>query len=293
MFYILDHTSCLLISDTIYLWIIILLICCVKNATTVVIFVPPTLLVFGAGYAFTMAMDTVFTGCMAACLSCFLGSCLGAIIAFVRSRYMMRDLVKLFSRKYRLLRVVDLALKLNHGFRIMLLLRLCPIIPFNALNYCCGITGVTLPDFTLSLVGILPFQIYTIILGATAGALELQNLKNDDLTRSQRLAFIGFIITGVIFGLVAIVYAFRLVKQELKRELGLSTEEFEILIHPTDAPDLSPNKNTSDDGINNKASSSRSLTGDNNQIHGTAEDTATTQSLNLQEEGEEWFWIWA
>lgn len=242
-----------------------------------------------------MAMDTVFVGCIAACLSCFLGSCLGAIIAFVRSRYMMRDLIKLFSRRYPLIRVVDQALKLNHGFRIMLLLRLCPIIPFNGLNYCCGITGVTLPDFTLSLVGILPFQIYTIVLGATAGALELQTLKNDDFTRSQRLAFIVFIITGVIFGLVAIVYVFRLVKQELKRELGMSTEEFEKLIHLTDTTDLSPNKNnTSDDGINsNKASSSRSLKDDDNQMHGTAEGIETAQSLNLQEEGEEWFWIWA
>ena len=240
-------------------------------------------------------MDTVFVGCIAACLSCFLGSCLGAIIAFVRSRYMMRDLIKLFSRRYPLIRVVDQALKLNHGFRIMLLLRLCPIIPFNGLNYCCGITGVTLPDFTLSLVGILPFQIYTIVLGATAGALELQTLKNDDFTRSQRLAFIVFIITGVIFGLVAIVYAFRLVKQELKRELGMSTEEFEKLIHLTDTTDLSPNKNnTSDDGINsNKASSSRSLKDDDNQMHGTAEGIETAQSPNLQEEGEEWFWIWA
>ena len=75
----------------------------------------------------------------------------------------------------------------------------------------------------------------------------------------------------------------------------MSTEEFEKLIHLTDTTDLSPNKNnTSDDGINsNKASSSRSLKDDDNQMHGTAEGIETAQSLNLQEEGEEWFWIWA
>lgn len=194
-------------------------------------FVPPTLLVFGAGYAFTMAMDSVLAGVTAAAISCFLGSCIGAIIAFLRSRYMMRDLVQLFATRYPLVRAIDQALKVNHGFWIMLLLRLCPIIPFNGLNYCCGITGVTLYDFTLSLVGILPFQIYTIILGATAGAIELQNLQNDEYTKTERYAFIGIIVTGVLFGLVAIVYAWRLVRQELRRELNLSTEEFDYAIH--------------------------------------------------------------
>ena len=61
-------------------------------------FVPPTLLVFGAGYAFTVAMDNVRTGVTGATISCFMGSCIGAVIAFLRARYMMRDLVTLFCK---------------------------------------------------------------------------------------------------------------------------------------------------------------------------------------------------
>jgi len=255
-------------------------------------FVPPTLLVFGAGYAFTVAMDNVATGVTAAVISCFLGSCIGAIIAFLRSRYMMRDLVKLFATRYPLIRAVDQALKLNHGFRIMLLLRFCPIIPFNGLNYCCGITGVTLHDFTLSLIGMLPFQTFTIVLGATAGAIELQNLKNDEYTKRQQSAFIVFIVTGVIFGIVAIVYASRLVKQELKRELGLSSEEFECMIHPP-ATGCSPNDKASVDA-SDRGSSSYHLQDDHNPLHEAAKETennegSTTHGLNDQEE---WFWMW-
>ena len=232
-------------------------------------FVPPTLLVFGAGYAFTMAMDNILVGVTAAAISCFMGSCIGAVIAFLRSRYLMRDLVKLFANRYPLIRSIDQALKVNHGFWIMLLLRLCPIIPFNGLNYCCGITGVKLHDFTLSLVGILPFQIYTIILGATAGAIELQNLKNDEYTQVEQYAFIGFIITGVLFGLVAIVYVWRLVKQELRRELNLSAKEFERVI---------------------SSSSSFNLREGEYSIHNISE---SNEDSNALQSGEEWFWLWA
>jgi len=252
-------------------------------------FVPPTLLVFGAGYAFTMAMDNVLAGVTAAAISCFLGSCIGAIIAFLRSRYMMRDLVQLFANRYPLVRAIDQALKTSHGFWAMFLLRLCPIIPFNGLNYCCGITGVTLYDFTLSLVGIIPFQIYTIILGATAGAIELQILINDEYTKTEKWAFIGFLITGILSSLVAIVFAWRLVKQELRKELSLSTEEFECAVHSERG-----SVHTSDRG---SSAFSFHLQGDDNSTSvqdGRAEMSENNDgSTAFQEEGEEWFWVWA
>lgn len=63
----------------------------------------------------------------------------------------------------------------------MLLLRLCPLIPFNGLNYICGITGVKWEEFTLSLIGILPLQILMVAIGATAGSLtKAQSLGNND-----------------------------------------------------------------------------------------------------------------
>lgn len=242
-------------------------------------FVPPTLLVFGAGYAFTMAMDSVLAGVTAATLSCFLGSAIGGIIAFLRSKYLMRDLVQLFATRYPLVRAIDQALKVNHGFWIMFLLRLCPIIPFNGLNYCCGITGVTLHDFTLSMVGILPFQIYTVILGATAGVMELQNLRNDEYTTTEKWAFIGFVITGAIFGLLAIVYGWRLVKRELRRELSLSPEEFESVIH-------------SDGG--SSSFSFHLQEGDTSFRNDGEMSVRSSEGLTAyQGEDEEWFWIWA
>ncbi|VEU37421.1 unnamed protein product [Pseudo-nitzschia multistriata] len=281
-------------------------------------FVPPTLLVFGAGYAFTVAMDSALAGVTAAVLSSFLGSCIGAVLAFIRSRYMMRDLVKLFANRYPLVRAIDQALKVRHGFRLMLLLRFCPVIPYNALNYCCGITGVTLYDFTLSLVGILPFQIFTIVLGATAGTVELKNLKNE-YTRGEMGAFVGFLVIGIAFGLVAVVYAWRLVKWEIKRELGLSTEEFEYMIQPPPAEghdrglgtgssersgSSSPGSyHLQDDGEGSFRDPSAGRSTGNANASASAIATSGTppargvtppaRGTPFQEEGEEWFWMWA
>jgi uncharacterized membrane protein YdjX (TVP38/TMEM64 family) len=99
----------------------------------------------------------------------------------------------------------------------MLLLRLCPLIPFNALNYCCGITGVSLHDFVLSLVGVLPFQLFTIIVGATAGSLAMSSNYNSMYNAGQELAWIILICSGIGFGIVALVYTWRLVKKELQK----------------------------------------------------------------------------
>ena len=164
--------------------------------------IPPTLLVFGAGYAFSQAIGFGW-GVLAAILSCSIGSCVGALLAFWRSRYMMRDLIYIFSKRYPLVRAADRALK-RKGFHVMLLLRLCPLIPFNGLNYCCGITGVRSEDFAKSLIGILPFQIFTVFVGATAGNFALRD--QGEYNAIQEVAFVVLIASGVACGIIAPVY---------------------------------------------------------------------------------------
>ncbi len=71
----------------------------------------------------------------------------------------MRDLIKLFARRYPVVKATDRAIK-HKGFRIYLLLRMCPVIPFNALNYIGGITGVKWQAYTFALIGIFPWQLF-------------------------------------------------------------------------------------------------------------------------------------
>ena len=141
---------------------------------------------------------------------------LGAIIAFFRARYMMRDLIQLFARRYTIIRAADRAIKRN-GFRVMLLLRLCPIIPFNGLNYIGGITAVHWEAFTFSLVGILPLQILTVTMGATSQTLLS---KNDE----WQLFHIILVCSGMAFLIIAVAITGYFAKKELGKELSEATE---------------------------------------------------------------------
>ena len=106
----------------------------------------------------------------------------------------------------------------------MLLLRLCPLIPFNGLNYALGITGVSCEDYLWALmIGSLPMQLLTVIMGATTEALYRQRYNesfyNDHTISSfgQKVAYCVLLFLGVFWAIVAVVYTWKKVKKELKK----------------------------------------------------------------------------
>jgi uncharacterized membrane protein YdjX (TVP38/TMEM64 family) len=94
----------------------------------------------------------------------------------------------------------------------MLLLRLCPIVPFNGLNYIGGVTQVSPEDFTLALIGTLPFQLLLVIIGATTESLVV----DIDLNNSQQLWLIIVVCAGIGFAIVAIIATWKLCRKELQ-----------------------------------------------------------------------------
>lgn len=196
-------------------------------------FVPPTILMVGAGWAFAQACG-FFVGILAATFSCFLGSLIGALLSFIRARYMMRDLIHLFRKRYPIVRAADQALK-RDGFRIMLLLRLCPLIPFHGLNYLGGITGVSWETFVFSLVGTLPYMIMVVAMGASAKTISIQEAATSESSSSSQSSEstqtinkqemrqeMGMIILtgfGVATFVIAMVLAFRFTGKELRKVL--------------------------------------------------------------------------
>ncbi|CAB9499900.1 Snare associated golgi protein [Seminavis robusta] len=209
-------------------------------------FIPPTLLLLGAGWAFTMAWQgRMGYGVVAAVIACFVGSVLGALASFVRARYMMRELIDLFAQRYPIVKAADQALQ-RDGLRIMLLLRLCPLIPFHGLNYLGGITQLDWRTFLCSLVGMLPYQILIITMGASAGSLayikqndddeendsEAQFQNIDDITHGHGHEMLLLIVTsmGVATLIIAMVLTFRFTKKELQKELQIGEDEMECYI---------------------------------------------------------------
>ena len=80
----------------------------------------------------------------------------GATLAFLLSRYVARERVRAFVRKRPLLQAVDRAVA-DEGWKIVVMLRLNPLVPFNLQNYFFGVTDVRLVPYLVStFFGIMP-----------------------------------------------------------------------------------------------------------------------------------------
>jgi len=194
------------------------------------LFVPPTLLMIGAGCAFSQTCG-FWVGIVSGTLSCSLGSIIGSMLSFFRARYMMRDVVYLFRARYPIVRAADQALKQN-GFRIMLLLRLCPLVPYHGLNYLGGITGVDWETFVFSLVGLLPYTILVVAMGASAETISQyktasgggdDDIPGDDSLEEYKQKIqqeVGTVIltaVGVATFFIAMILTFRFTGKELQK----------------------------------------------------------------------------
>jgi uncharacterized membrane protein YdjX (TVP38/TMEM64 family) len=120
---------------------------------------PGSLLTLGAGFLYGRLWGTLLVSP---------ASVLAATIAFLLGRTALRKRVDRRIASDQRLRRIDAAVARN-GFRIVLLLRLSPVVPFNLLNYALGATRVGFWTYlTASFVGMLPGTFLYVSLGAAA-----------------------------------------------------------------------------------------------------------------------------
>ena len=124
-----------------------------------VAFVPGSLLTLAAGALFGLVRGVVYV---------MLGATLGATAAFLVSRYLVRGRVEARVRADRRFAAIDDAVG-TQGRRIVFLLRLSPVLPFNLLNYALGVTRVRLLDFVVACAGMLPGTVLYVYYGKLAG----------------------------------------------------------------------------------------------------------------------------
>jgi uncharacterized membrane protein YdjX (TVP38/TMEM64 family) len=124
-----------------------------------VAFVPGSLLTLAAGAIFGLARGVLYV---------FVGATLGATAAFLVARYLVRSRVERRVRADRRFAAIDDAVA-RDGRRIVFLLRLSPVLPFNLLNYALGVTRVRLADFVLGCAGMLPGTVLYVYYGKLAG----------------------------------------------------------------------------------------------------------------------------
>ena len=127
-----------------------------------ILFLPGTILTLGTGFLLGLEAGLAVVS---------LGSTIGATAAFLVGRHLGRDWVRRRVGERRGFQGIDRAIE-REGLKVVLLLRLSPLVPFNALNYALALTGVRLRDYVLgSWVGMLPGTLLYVWLGAGARSL--------------------------------------------------------------------------------------------------------------------------
>ena len=83
---------------------------------------------------------------------------------------MFREKSEKFAQKFNILKALDKAIR-TEGLKLILLLRLCPLIPFTAFNYVIGITSVKFLDYAIGGFGMIPGTIVYVFIGTTIGSI--------------------------------------------------------------------------------------------------------------------------
>ena len=142
----------------------------------------------------------------------FVGACLGAEAAFLLGRTWMRNWARRRLAAVPKLLAIEQAVS-REGLKLVLLTRLSPAFPFSLLNFAYGLSEVSLRDYSIGLIGILPGTILFCGLGALAGDVarfgEVLSGEADAGTWALRIG-----------GLLATVASVWLVGRAAQRALG-------------------------------------------------------------------------
>ncbi len=126
-----------------------------------VMLVPVSVLTLVAGLAFGLAIGFPLV---------VVSATIGATLAFLVSRHLVHDRVDKYIVNRPQLKAVKAAVS-EGGWKIIVMLRLSPVVPFNLQNYFYGVTDVRLVEYVLAtFVGIMPGTLLYVYLGSAGKA---------------------------------------------------------------------------------------------------------------------------
>lgn len=155
---------------------------------------PGSVLTLGAGFLFGVPVGL---------LSAWIGATVGACAAFLVGRTLARDWVARKVSGNPKFAAVDEAVG-RQGFKIVLLLRLSPVFPFNFLNYALGLTKVSFREYALaSIIGMLPGGLMYVYFGSAARSLaDVAAGQVEGGWAGQVFFWLGLAATIIVAGLV-------------------------------------------------------------------------------------------
>jgi len=162
-------------------------------AVATVAFAPGAILTLAAGPIFGIVQGTAYV---------WVGATLGSLAAFLVARYVARGAVEQRVRGMPRFAAIDRAIA-RDGRRIVLLLRLSPVFPFNLLNYALGLTRIGFRDYAIASVGMLPGTLLYVYIGAVGGQAAVAASDGAQTTPLEWAYYVfGLTVTAVVTVLV-------------------------------------------------------------------------------------------
>ena len=120
---------------------------------------------------------------------------------------------------------------------VMILLRLSPLVPFNALNYIMSSTNIPTKSYVVGLLGMIPGTVAFVILGASIHGAA------DAGVQGQSVNTVLFVVGGACAFLAVIVVSY-FAKKKLNEKIGLVSkrsgsvedDEGEVVVLGEDRP---------------------------------------------------------
>jgi uncharacterized membrane protein YdjX (TVP38/TMEM64 family) len=167
--------------------------------------VPGAILTLAAGVIFGLARGVAFV---------FAAAVMGSTAAFLVSRHLARGMVEKRVAALPRFAAIDQAIA-REGLKIVFLLRLSPVFPFNLLNYALGLTRVSLRDYLLASVGMIPGTVLYVYYGTAIGSVA--QLASGGAPAQGGTARTILLAVGLVATILVTVLVTRIARQALAR----------------------------------------------------------------------------
>ncbi len=185
----------------------------VLYALATVLMLPGAIFSLGAGFAFGLGWGFV---------AVVFGATTGAALAFLIGRFLARDKIEAMTSDKPKFRALDRAIG-RKGARLIFLLRLSPLIPFNLSNFFYGLTAVRFWPYVLaSGIGMMPGILVYVYLG-TLGRAGLETAAGTETERTP-LEW-TLLVVGLIATVAVTIWISRIARQALREAEEIPEDE--------------------------------------------------------------------
>ena len=193
---------------TVGLWIFAAIYVC-----ACVFLIPTAILTLGAGAIYGVPAGVALVS---------ISSTIGATAAFLIGRFFARNWVAKTVEGNSKFGAIDDAVA-DGGWKVIGLIRLSPLFPFNLSNYALGLTKVSLHEYVLATwLGMLPGTVMYVYLGSLASDLAVLGTETD---REKTPVEWGMLGVSLIATILVTVYVTKIAKKALATRITTKDEK--------------------------------------------------------------------